>query len=156
MILKSPLQCVCKECNQGFVKLRKRGYLDICKTCHSKARVKKWKLDNPARKLALNQRWSELNREKDRAMKKKWQDANPAYGRAKTSKYLAKKRQALPAWADLEKIKDIYLHCPVGHHVDHIVPLQGKIVSGLNIETNLQYLPAFDNRSKSNFFEGNP
>jgi 5-methylcytosine-specific restriction endonuclease McrA len=34
--------------------------------------------------------------------------------------------------------------------VDHIVPLQGKIVSGLHIWNNLQVIPRHINRTKSN------
>lgn len=64
----------------------------------------------------------------------------------------ASKLDRTPIWADLEKIKTIYKNCPKGYHVDHIIPLQGDIVSGLHVESNLQYLLAKDNLEKSNKF----
>ena len=69
---------------------------------------------------------------------------------------MANRRAALlnrtPAWADLEEIKEIYVNCPDGYHVDHIIPLQGKNVSGFHVAENLQYLTPFENLSKGNKF----
>ena len=57
-----------------------------------------------------------------------------------------------PSWACLESIEQIYINCPEGYHVDHEIPLQGKLVSGLHVEGNLQYLTAKDNLAKGNKF----
>ena len=65
----------------------------------------------------------------------------------------AKKLNATPNWVDKEKIKIIYKECPKGYHVDHIIPLQGVLVSGLHIPENLQYLSASVNIAKKNKFE---
>lgn len=66
------------------------------------------------------------------------------------SKYRAAQLQRTPSWANLEKIKEIYTTCPIGYHVDHIIPLQGELVCGLHVENNLQHLLAEDNLQKSN------
>lgn len=64
----------------------------------------------------------------------------------------AMKVKATPSWVNLEKIKEMYLNCPKGYHVDHIVPLKGVLVCGLHVENNLQYLSVEDNKKKSNYF----
>lgn len=64
---------------------------------------------------------------------------------------IAESRQT-PKWANREKIREIYVNRPSDCHVDHIIPLRGKLVSGLHIETNLQYLPIAENMKKHNTF----
>ena len=69
---------------------------------------------------------------------------------ATDAKRRASKLQRTPAWADLKAIKQFYLNCPEGYHVDHIVPLQGVNVSGFHVLNNLQYLTKSENSSKGN------
>lgn len=69
----------------------------------------------------------------------------------------ASRARRTPAWADREKIREIYRTAQyltettgIPHHVDHEIPLHGKAVSGLHIETNLRVIPARANQSKGN------
>ena len=85
---------------------------------------------------------------RDRQHKKKHSQRYSGY----TAKRRAAKLQRTPPWANLEGINEIYANCPKGYHVDHIHPLQGKFISGLHVENNLQYLTPSENLSKSNSF----
>ena len=56
---------------------------------------------------------------------------------------------ATPPWADKAAIKAVYvLARSVGMEVDHIIPLKGKAVCGLHVESNLQLMPPLFNRMK--------
>ena len=79
---------------------------------------------------------------------------DPSKAKAKSVLRQVSKIQRTPAWADQDKITEFYRNCPEGYHVDHIVPLRGKNVSGLHVHTNLQYLTAEENLKKSNSWEG--
>jgi hypothetical protein len=62
-------------------------------------------------------------------------------------------KKATPTWADRRGIRELYKACPAGHHVDHIIPLKNKLVCGLHVIANLQYMLAKDNLTKHNFYE---
>ena len=83
----------------------------------------------------------------------RYQQKNPEKLRALVNKRAIAKLHRIPNWADLEIVKQFYIDCPEGYEVDHIIPLQGKLVSGLHVENNLQYLTSTENRSKGCKFD---
>jgi hypothetical protein len=137
---------------------------------------KEWIKKNPDRVKEYSKKWKAANKEKRRNIERSWRDKNPdkvkamnAKAGAKWSKTSAGKRNALtrkrvalklqrtPVWADLEAIQVFYIEAArlttgtgIPHEVDHIYPLQGKFVSGLHVETNLQIITRTQNRSKHN------
>ena len=68
-------------------------------------------------------------------------------------KYWSKLYWATPPWlteAMIEEMKAIYRKAEDGEHVDHIVPLKGRTVSGLHVPWNLQVIQDTQNYQKSN------
>ncbi len=68
--------------------------------------------------------------------------------------------QRTPAWVDRKAIASVYAEARrisaetgIVHHVDHEIPLQGRLVSGLHVASNLRVLRAEVNVRKSNRFE---
>jgi len=93
------------------------------------------------------------NRERGLEYQKQYYQENREVSRANKAKRRARERNATPDWLtplDYLIIRHIYETCPEGCHVDHIVPLKGKKVSGLHVPWNLQHLPAEENISKGN------
>jgi hypothetical protein len=129
----------------------------VCTPCQKKARLAAWLIEHPGKKLEYNRKWSALNPEKDRAMKDEWQKENRHVGAAKQGKARASKLKATPSWADDDVTKSIYRLARIytdalgiRFTVDHIVPLNSKVVCGLHWHQNLQILEDSANRSKSN------
>ena len=78
------------------------------------------------------------------------------------SEYRAKKLQRSVGWEKeltqfvLEEAHSLRVLrntlCRFLWHVDHVIPLQGKIVSGLHVWNNIQVIPASTNQSKGNVY----
>ena len=80
---------------------------------------------------------------------------------AKLNQRRAAKLKATPKWADRHAIKQFYLMAQdmtkrtgKKYVVDHVIPLQSKIVCGLHVHTNLQVIPELENWKKASRFTG--
>lgn len=89
----------------------------------------------------------------------KWRKAHRGEKSAEWAAWYADRLQRTPPWADLKAIRKIYeeshritKETGLEHHVDHIIPMRGKLVSGLHIAENLRVLPGPENLAKGSKF----
>jgi hypothetical protein len=117
------------------------GVSGKCKLCKNVYR-NSWYVQNKEQCLEKAAQWAKENSHKKRS-------------------YRAKRRAAIlnatPSWANFKAIEELYKQAgtlsktnSIKYEVDHIVPLQGKTVSGLHVHWNLQVIPTAKNRSKGN------
>ena len=103
------------------------------------------------------------NIEKNKQRKKLYRSKNKHIGNANSAKRRAALINRTPKWLnndDIIKIKNIYKYAQtktietnILWVVDHIIPLQGKLVSGLHVPSNLQIIKARENESKQHKYE---
>ena len=100
---------------------------------------------------------------------KAWHERNPDYQsnfyKAHKERYVAARARrraaqesATPSWltaidkAMIQEMYDVsearYIQTGIKHHVDHIVPINGKGVAGMHVPWNLQVITAHENLSK--------
>jgi preprotein translocase subunit SecA len=159
------------DCKKEFIP--KRSFAEYCnKKCAKKAyyldnkdkikdlnrlyylnnidKAKEYYLNNKENLKQSNRLYKLNNKDKSKEYQKEYNLNNRNLLNAREAKRRAIKLNATPRFADLKKIKEIYRNCPKGYQVDHIIPLTSKLVCGLHVHWNLQYLTAHDNRTKSN------
>ena len=137
---------------------KERGFHGtLCWDCHlayTRAASKAWREANPVRMKMLKKDWYKKNPTKHAELNDLWYKNNPGRKTALCRTYQLNKLQRTPPWADLGKINEVYaLAAKLKLTVDHVIPLQGKLVSGLHVHTNLQLLTKTENSIKNNKFE---
>jgi hypothetical protein len=123
------------------------------------AYIKEFYAKNPGLRQARFAAWREKNAEYDKARCLKWQKSNMPRAIAGIAKRKAAMLQRTPKWADMEaivafydKARELTQLTGIRHEVDHIIPMQGKKVSGLHIAENLRVITSVENRKKGNRF----
>lgn len=155
----------CLSCRREYQREYERNYYKI-NVDKLRARQKKWREKSKDKKKLFDKEYYLKNRDKFLERAKKYYDPlkKKDYDRSYRKNNIGKVRywrksyklaqiKAMPKWITedmIKRIQEIYHDCPTGHHVDHIIPLRGKIVCGLHVPWNLQYLPASENISKGN------
>lgn len=112
-----------------------------------------------AKRRATRDRWIARNPDKNLAAKIKWAKNNPHKTAEICRRRQARKRGAIPIWANAKMMASFYAEARrmtketgIKHEVDHIVPLTSDIVCGLHWEGNMRVITQKANRSKSNHF----
>lgn len=124
---------------------------------------KQWAIKNADRKAENDRLYAQQNPEKRTLARKKWSATNPGGDRAAKAKNHAARIKRTPTWLtddDAWVIAQAYELAALrtklfgfAWHVDHVLPLNGKKVSGLHVPTNLQVIPWRDNLRKGNRME---
>ena len=151
-------------------RINKYGKKSLRRKSHCISCTKEWKRQPRITNLRYRQKaletsrlYKEHNREKVRAKTKEYITSES--GRARRCSAQTKRKAAqlhrTPKWADMKEINKFYEAASFATEffeqpivVDHIIPLQGKEVSGLHVETNLQLLTRHENNKKHNLFNG--
>ena len=152
----------CVECKR----LRERQKYISGDTGH-----KNYYKNNRERMLAVQKAADDKRRSEKIEYGRIWRTLNREYAKMYRSRHAdlyrfhsAKRRawlyQVTPSWANEELMRKLYQladqltkETGIPHEVDHIVPLQHKLVCGLHTHDNLQILTSTENRSKKNAFE---
>jgi hypothetical protein len=162
--------------NHKSTKDKKRAICKVCTNLQNSRWVEenKEKRKEAAHNLYLSKKdvYKENNTSWRKANREKWNNYNKVRltteeGKVASAKASAKRRaykgKAAYSWEEELNdflIKEMYQLAKlrakstgIAWHVDHVIPLKGKLVCGLHIWNNLEVIPGTLNCKKSNHFE---
>lgn len=101
--------------------------------------------------------YREENKQLISEKKKKYYETHKLDCKVRNAARRKRTKQATPIWANEDAIQEIYTQCQLMNEtsdevyvVDHIIPLRGKAVCGLHVESNLRIITQKENAAKSN------
>jgi hypothetical protein len=151
-----------KATTQAYYQANKEAKSESNKAYYqaNKEKAREKRLANKEDKAESNKAYRLANKEKALAYGKAYYLDNKDACNTHSAKRRASKLERTVSWSDSDAIKALYTEAQrlteetgEQHHVDHIIPLQGELVSGLHVQNNLQVLTAYANLSKSNTFK---
>jgi hypothetical protein len=163
---------ICHKVNNAALKKLKRS--DPVFRAKELAYKKEYRARNVEQRKTYMKEWHAKNSVQQITYREQYRLNNPTYFQeyakankhkvnASTRKRQAAKLQRTPAWLtdiDYWMIEEAYelaaLRTKIfgfSWEVDHVLPLQGKVISGLHTPYNLQVIPMVKNRSKANKLE---
>jgi hypothetical protein len=158
---------ICKTCQtlkpiSEFYKQAARGGYGVrgsCKVCDNQKK-KEYRQTLGDNLLERKRQEYERNKEVRLANKKQYRQNNKGKINALVAARKKVIKQRTPKWlteTDKQMIVDIYNLAALktkifgfSWHVDHVIPLQGKTVSGLHVPNNLQVIDGIENIKKKN------
>lgn len=144
------VRVVCRKC-------RSKSSYEKSNKLEAKRRHKLWRENNKDKHNRSGMEWKAKNKERHAEYNRNWAIENRGKVRAKDAKRRSAKLMATPKWADFRKINEIYNNARgleiltgIRFEVDHVIPLQGRTVSGLHTHENLSIITMEENRKKGN------
>ena len=145
------MQKICPRCqaSQPLSAFNRRaaspgGYAAACRACTQKQHyLDYWgdpEQNRKQRERSVKNRTAKLN-------------SDPAYKRAFYLWGSTKKRTEIPPWVCMNDFIPVCreaVELGAGYEIDHIIPLKGKLVSGLHVPGNLRVVPKAVNQAKQN------
>ncbi|HEY2781980.1 MAG TPA: hypothetical protein VGI90_14450 [Steroidobacteraceae bacterium] len=112
------------------------------------------------REAAAQKLWAERNPHRRKAAQRRWYQRHLEHARLQLAISQANRRRRYVSWANVNAIATLYADAALltrttgrSHVVDHIIPLRGRKVSGLHVESNLRIVERSENARKSNKWE---
>lgn len=162
--VKCGIRSQCKTCVNGNINKKQRKVY-MAKRYQEKreeilAYSRSWQIKNREKSNLRHALYNKMNLEKTTQYRATYRKKNAAKILAKNAKRHAQKINATPKWLTPDQLKEIESFYILAKeiqwlseetlHVDHIIPLRGKDVSGLHVPWNLQILPSSENIKKGN------